>query len=165
ITTVYDPALHRGVWPEGSSGAARGAFDALVPLTDVLVISAPFATGQLLQRASAAEAADVAQRRGLSRVIVRHGRRGCVVVDHDEVREITVPTEAAVRTSPLGEAVFNGAVCAALMRGQRLEDAAHAALRCTDLLVDGPDTLANIPASRLLLAAMDGQDAEVPPAP
>jgi len=165
VTTIYDPTLHRGVWPDKAPQAARAAFEELLPLIDVLVISAPFATGQLLQRANATEAANAGQRRGLSQIVIRHGRRGCVIVDHDQVTEFAVPTSASTRTTPLGEAVFNGALMAAMTDGASLEDAARAALRCVDTLVDAPDTVANLPSARVLGAAMLGEEGEVPPAP
>ncbi|MDP6943850.1 MAG: PfkB family carbohydrate kinase, partial [Myxococcota bacterium] len=165
VTTVYDPMLHRGVWPEGAPQAPRAAFEELLPLTDLLVISAPFATGQLLQRANPTEAANVAQRRGLSQVVIRHGRRGCVVVDRDGVSEITAPTTGSARTTPLGEAVFNGALMSAMMAGESLADAARAALRCADVIVDAPDTVANLPPARALTAALCDEAPEVPPAP
>ena len=165
VTTVFDPMLHRGVWPEGSAQGARSAFEDLLPLTDLLLISAPFATGQLLQRASATEAAEAAQRRGISQAIIRHGRRGCVVVDRDQVITIEQPAQSAARTTPLGEAVFDGAVMAALADGASLQEAARGALRCTDVLTSTADTVSNIPQPRTLRAALSGEESAVPPAP
>ena len=165
VTTVFDPMLHRGLWPEGAPQGPRNAFEEVLPLTDLLLISAPFATGQLLQRASASEAAEVAQRRGITQSVIRNGRRGCTVVDRDRVIEINIASEASARISPLGEAVFNGALLAALSEGRGLEDAARCALRCTDALVDATDTLANIPPATVLKSAMDGDEDPVPPAP
>jgi 2-dehydro-3-deoxygluconokinase len=165
VVTVFDPMLHRGVWPEGATQGARSAFEELLPLTDLLLISAPFATGQLLQRASASEAAEVAQRRGVAQAVIRHGRRGCVVVDRDRVITIEHAATGAARTTPLGEAVFDGAVMAAVAAGESLEEAARGALRCTDALVSTADTVANIPPSRTLRDALNGDESAVPPAP
>jgi sugar/nucleoside kinase (ribokinase family) len=165
VTTVFDPMLHRGVWPEGAAQGARSAFEDLLPLTDLLLIGAPFATGQLLQRASAIEAAEVAQRRGVTQAVIRHGRRGCVVVDRDQVITIEQPAANAARTTPLGEAVFDGAVVAGVASGLSLEEAARGALRCTDALVATADTVANVPPARTLRDALSGEESAVPPAP
>lgn len=135
--TVHDPTLRNGLWPPGAEARAREAFDDLLPLTDILIIGAPFATGRLLARATAAEAAQAAQRRGVPRVVVRlGGRRGCLVADRDEVTVIDGVDPPEVRRSGWGaEAAFNAGLVAGLARDQPLAGAAEAGLEAMALAV------------------------------
>ncbi len=135
--TIHDPTLRSGLWPEDAESRAKEAFDDLLPLTDILVIGAPFATGRLLARATAEEAAQAAQRRGVPRVVVRlGGQRGCLVVDRDEVTQIPGVEPPEVRRSGWGaEAAFTAGLVAGLVRGQSLAEAAATALETTALAV------------------------------
>lgn len=143
-TTVFDPSLHPGLWPEGNPNAAKAAFDELLPLVDLLIISGPFATAQLLRRASAVEAAEEAQRRGVSRVIVRHGRQHCLVVDRDRSRELSLESPTGALVSAAGEAHFNGVLMAKLAHGESLDEAARHALAAIADLPNEPRTLSDL---------------------
>ncbi|TNF33438.1 MAG: hypothetical protein EP329_08315, partial [Deltaproteobacteria bacterium] len=65
--TVFDPTLRADLWD--SDAAAKRAFESLLPLVDVLVLDAPYASGKLLGLASAEDAAREAVHRGVRRVV------------------------------------------------------------------------------------------------
>lgn len=124
---VYDPALRAGLWP--SDAAAARAFEATLPDVDLLVISAPYATGKLLGRAAADEAAREATRRGVGQTIVREPGGDLVVADRGAIRRVAVDTHEAAAGGDddptWARASFDGALLAALARGRGLVDAAR----------------------------------------
>lgn len=130
VETIFDPSLRAGLWP-GADGdrAAQAAFDALLPLTDVLVVGAPYASGKLLGQAGAADAARAALHRGVRRVVVRDSGRGAVVGEAGRVARLE-----ASGGEPLGNdaiwppAAFDGALVAALAAGDDLAEAGRRAL-------------------------------------
>ena len=137
VTTVYDPLLRRATWRDGTEAAARAAFDELLPLTDVLVIDAPYAAGRLLTHPGAEECAREARRRGVGRVVVRRGRREVVVAEGD--RLVTLPPvepPEQVRTGGVG-AAFDGALIGTLARGAPLVEAAEVAAQARALALGG----------------------------
>lgn len=127
--TVFDPTLRSGLW--SSDAAAKRAFDAILPLTDVLVIGAPYASGKLLGHAAAEDAAREAARRGVRQVVVRDGGRGVLSIEGAELRRVTAsadPPSHANDDPSWPRASFDGALLASLARGVRLADAAAFAL-------------------------------------
>jgi len=128
--TIFDPTLRAGLWP--SDGAAKRAFEALLPLTDMLVLDAPYASGKLLGLANAEEAAREVVHRGVRRVVVRDGDRGALTLDGKTLRRVALPDGLELpptRDPAWGRASFDGALVAALARGQALPEAAGFALR------------------------------------
>ena len=132
--TVFDPALRAHQWP--SEAAARRAFDALLPDTDVLILGAPYATGKLLGHADVDDAARAALDRGVPQVVLREGTRGAVVVDRGRILHLPAapdPPAPSAQVPPLDpawpQASFNGALLASLARGGPLTDAVAFALR------------------------------------
>ncbi len=125
--TVYSPTFRPGLW-RGGDGAARDALEELLPLTDVLVIGAPLASGKLLATADAAEAARALGRRGVSQVVVRDAGRGCVTLERQVLRRLAA--DVTLGADPLWPtASFDGALLAALAGGAALQDAAAGAMR------------------------------------
>lgn len=86
--TVYRPALRDAHWPPNIAGAARAAFDQMIPQTDVLVLEAPFEAGRLLGQPTAEKALDAAERRGVTRAIVSLGARGLHMMDRGERKQV-----------------------------------------------------------------------------
>lgn len=126
---VYDPTLRPGLWPGEQLSLARAAMAEVLELVDVLVISAPLATGKLLGEPSAEPAAREARRRGVGRVIVREGSQGCVVADGRGL--VRVPATSDETSGLVGTAlgaVFNGALLGGLARGLAAVDATQLAL-------------------------------------
>lgn len=129
VRTLYDPALVPGLWPRDETGApraARGAFDAMLPHTDILVVGAPYATGKLLGRPVAAEAAREALNRGVSAVVVRHSDGSAVVADSRGI--VTLPGAEGAHGDASRPAIFDGALAAALALGRPLAEAAALAM-------------------------------------
>ncbi|MGM0575791.1 MAG: carbohydrate kinase family protein [Myxococcota bacterium] len=144
VVTVHDPWLHAGLWPDDDMATAREAFDAIVPLTDLLILGAPFAAGRLLARPQADEAAREALRRGARRAVIRMGHRGCVVAEGVSVTRIEGVEPPEVRDPGAAAAAFDGALVAALTLGRTLRDAAAVALEAMALAMaggPGPDGL------------------------
>ena len=79
VRTVYNPTLRPNRWEDAESKHVREAFREIVNHTDILIIKAPFSCGQLLDEASAEEAAATARKLGVGHVIVRDPSGGCVV--------------------------------------------------------------------------------------
>ena len=84
---------------------------------------------------SALEAAQTIHSRGLKRVVVKLGARGCVLFDDDGGRRVKAYEVQAVDTTGAGDA-FAAALGVALAEGQSFDDAAimaaaTAAIACT----------------------------------
>lgn len=126
VQTLYDPTLVPGLWARDDTGAPRAAFEALLPHTDILVVGAPYATGKLLGRPVAAEAAREALHRGVTAVVVRHSDGSAVVADARGA--VTLPGAGAAHGDASRPAIFDGALAAALATGRPLAEAAERAL-------------------------------------
>lgn len=126
VRTIYDPTLVPGLWPRDETASPRAAFEALLPHTDVLIVGAPYASGKLLGRPVAAEAAREALNRGVSAVVVRHGDGSAVVADTRGT--VTLPGAGAAHGDASRPAIFDGALAAALATGRPLAEAAALAL-------------------------------------
>ncbi|MEZ4267338.1 MAG: PfkB family carbohydrate kinase [Myxococcota bacterium] len=124
VRTVYDPTLVPGQWAREDTGAARAAFEAMLPHTDVLIIGAPYAAGKLLGRPLAAEAAREALHRGVSAAVVRHSDGSVIVADARGAHTIAAEAGADGPGDASRPAVFDGALVAALAKGFPLVDAA-----------------------------------------
>ena len=112
--TVFRPALRDAHWPPNIAGAARAAFDQIVPQTDVLLLEAPFEAGRLLGQPTAEKALDAAQRLGVTRAVVSQGARGLHVMDRGERQQVNTGGE-------LGECI--GVILAGLAQGKTLLEA------------------------------------------
>ena len=125
--TVYDPRYTAAQWPPGGQELAKLACDEILERTDILLISAPYATGRLLNQPNAERAARDISLRGVPRVVVRESNRRCVIGDRGEFSTITASGDGQ-SASPSFGARFNGALIAALREHDALKDAASAAL-------------------------------------
>jgi sugar/nucleoside kinase (ribokinase family) len=117
--TVYRPALRDAHWPPNITGAARAAFDQIVPQTDVLVLEAPFEAGRLLGQPTAEKALDAAARRGVTRAIVSLGVRGLHMMERGERKQVS-------HSGDLSESM--GMILAGLATGKSLFEAADPGL-------------------------------------
>lgn len=117
--TVYRPALRDAHWPPNIAGAARAAFDQIVPQTDVLVLEAPFEAGRLLGQPTAEKALDAAERRGVTRAIVSLGVRGLHMMERGERKQVS-------HGGDLSESM--GVILAGLATGKSLFEAADPGL-------------------------------------
>lgn len=146
VTTVYDPTLRPGTWPGTGSTAARAAFDELLPLTDVLVIDSPYATGKLLGYADAEEAIrEAAFKGGPSRVVIRRGRRELLISDRGTITRLALEDPPEVLRSGGATSAFDGALLARLAEGVNLVDAAQTAGRAQALALGGRTGLDALP--------------------
>ncbi|MEE2779515.1 MAG: PfkB family carbohydrate kinase [Myxococcota bacterium] len=122
VQTVHAPLLRSGIWPTGAEVAARAAFEEILPVTDVLVIEAPYSAGKLLGRADAQEAARAARDHGVRRVIVRQREKGCLLAEGNSFE--TVESPKAATSSP----IFLGTLVARLAEGKPMREATENAL-------------------------------------
>lgn len=118
-TTVYRPALRDAQWPPHISGAARAAFEQIIPHVDVLILEAPFEAGRLLGQPTAEKALDAAARIGVSRAVVALGSRGLHIMERDQRAQLPEGGE-------MSQAI--GKILAGLARGASLIEAAGARL-------------------------------------
>ena len=131
---AYDPTLSADLWPGGRGDEARAALDEVAPELDVLVLSAPYATGKLLAAPRAEDAVRLALDLGVRAVVVRQGTRGCALGDSEGVRVVPPPRGSrGPTTSEADEAIFDAALLVALARGHGLDRAAAAGMRVAAL--------------------------------
>lgn len=97
---------------------------------------------QLLTGNENPAAADLAERTGVDRVIITKGANGAEIYDNGTVYQLPGIVVHAVDTTGAGDA-FNGALAAALDRGERLVDAAEYALRAAAWSVTLPYCMAS----------------------
>jgi sugar/nucleoside kinase (ribokinase family) len=152
VRTIYDPALTVGMWARDEGGAARAAFDAMLPHTDLLVVGAPYASGKLLGRPAPVEAAREAIGRGVSAVVVRHGDGSVVVGDGKSTETLAARDAAASHGDPTRPAIFDGTLITALARGVALVDAVDLAMLADAATPHGPRDLEGLPARHQLRA-------------
>jgi len=119
--TVYRPALRQAQWPSSGGSLGRAAFEALLPLTDVLLLEAPFEAGRILGRPTVDGALEELERRGVRRALVALTSRGLTVQEPDE--QVTHES-----SSPIALDQIVGSVLAALARGESLVEATAGAL-------------------------------------
>ncbi len=160
VTTVYDPMLRPGTWPGDAAPLFRAAFDEVLPLTDLLILSAPWASGRLLEQPTPEGAAHEARRRGVPQVIVRDGPRGCVVADSQGVLRLDAAEAPEVLRPILASAGFDAGLVAALHRGLPLRRAADVALDAMALAVAGRGDLDDLPFRDQLDARRVGRGRE-----
>jgi sugar/nucleoside kinase (ribokinase family) len=89
--TVFRPALREAGWSSSATSTARAAFDEILPMTDVLLMEAPFEAGRMLDQPSAELALDEIQRRGVTRTLLSVASRGLHVMDGEERTSIEAP--------------------------------------------------------------------------
>ncbi len=146
VTTVYDPTLRPGTWPDGSAAAARAAFAEVMPLTDVLVIDSPYATGKLLGHPDPEDAIrEAAFKWDVSRVVVRRGRRELVVAEGGEIAHVALADPPEIVRSGGATSAFDGALLARLSDGVALAAAARIAGRAQALALGRRAGLDSLP--------------------
>jgi len=129
VHTILDPCLRAGAWPEEDDPATTAALHELLPMVDTLVIGAPYATGRLLTRANAAEAAQEARRRGVPRVVVRDSGRAAVLAEGHQVTRVEAPNGGHLGDDAgWATGSFAGALIAGLAAGRPLDAACLQAL-------------------------------------
>ncbi len=130
--------------------------DALWPLVDILVVNETEATAvaaiAVNDLASARAAALALRARGPATVIVTLGSDGVVVADARGCRHFAALRVQAVDTTAAGD-TFIGALCAAYVAGESIDDAVAQAIRAAALCVTRPGAQMSIP-TRDELAAM-----------
>ncbi|MCB9789166.1 MAG: hypothetical protein H6744_21020 [Deltaproteobacteria bacterium] len=150
VRTVHDPALVPGLWSRDDQAQARAAFESLLPHTDLLILTAPYASGRLLGRPLAAEAAEEARLRGVAAVVVRHADGSAVVAEQRELHRLEAPADRAGLGDPSRPAIFDGVLLAALGSGLPLLAATELALAADRATPPGPRELGSLPdAARL----------------
>jgi len=97
---------------------------------------------QLLTGNETPTASDLAERTGVDRVIITRGSDGAEIYDNGTVWELPGLAVHAVDTTGAGDA-FNGALAAAIDRGEDLRDAAQHALRAAAWSVTRPYCMAS----------------------
>lgn len=135
--------------------------DALWPLVDMLVVNEPEAAavaGITVSDLAGARAAALALRaRGPAIVIVTLGSDGVVVADESGCRHFEALRVRAVDTTAAGD-TFIGALCAAYVAGESIDDAVARAIRAAALCVTRHGAQMSIP-TRDELAAMPAVEA------
>lgn len=142
VKTVFNPMFSPGLWGAHEGRLAVNAFEDMLPLTDTLILRAPLGTGHLLFQATAMEAAQVALKKGPSSVVIQDATRGFVAATGDECVAIDAPR---ADLHPCMEAVFDGALIAALARGETLADAVRLAAGVASETAKRPIGIEHIP--------------------
>lgn len=82
---------------------------------------------------------------GVKNVILKLGSRGALLVNSDGVQEFTAPAVKVISTVAAGD-TFNGALAAALARGETLAQATEFAVRVASLRVSLPPGYEHLPS-------------------
>ena len=125
VRTVYNPSLHPSRWSLESPHGVRNAFLEIVEHVDVLILKAPYGSAQLLDEASAEDAAAAGLNLGVHQVIVRDPSGGCVVATPHGTH-ILAGHGRGLHAAMDG--TFDGILLAGLARGLTIEDAARTTL-------------------------------------
>ena len=129
--------------------------DALWPLVDILVMNeieaAELSDRVVTDPASASAAATSLRKRGPSTAIVTLGSQGVVVADDAGCRHFPAPAVQVVDTTAAGD-TFIGAMCAALVAGQAMDEAVTRGIQAATICVTRPGAQASIPSLRELAA-------------
>ena len=125
VQTVYNPTLRPNRWNDNNIRQVRDAFGEILPHVDILIIKAPYSCGQLLDEASAEEAACAAQSLGVSKVVVRDPSGGCVVATERGTHVLSGDLQGLHSAM---DGAFDGILMAAMARGFSIEGAAQRAL-------------------------------------
>ena len=153
LVVAYDPNYREALWRERGSGArarARRAAEALLPLTDVALLSVP-GEQPVLEHAAEPEAWRSKMPAGAI-VCIKRGADGATVVRGEQ--RIDVAAESVDRvldTTGAGDA-WNAGFLAGLLRGVDLEDAARGAGRVAAAVVGYRGA---IPPAAALAAVVD----------
>lgn len=115
--------------------------DILVPNESEAALLAGFAVQDV---PTAYAAARLFRQRGVGRVLITLGEQGVVVVDHTGERHIAAPVVQAVDTTAAGD-TFIGGLCAGLMEGMELDQAASLGQRASALCVTRRGAQPSIP--------------------
>lgn len=148
-TTAFDPNYRSKLWSEDE---AREAYEALLPLVDVLIVARRDAADVLGAPDQPVQMANtLAADYGCETVVLTLGDRGALVLNDGEVHEVAAFDTETVDPIGSGDALA-GAFLAARSRGDPADEAlslgvAAAAIKRTvagDLLVVDPDEVATL---------------------
>ena len=92
-------------------------------------------------------------KQGVGTVVTTLGSRGCVIVTEDSTEFVASFKVSAVDTTAAGD-VFNGALVAELVRGEKISDAAKVASAAAAIAVTVKGAIASIPDRDAVLAFM-----------
>lgn len=142
VTVILDPAPARADLP-----------NELLALVDIITpneIEASQLVGSPIDsEATAIQAAEVLQQRGVKTVIIKRGRQGAIALTPTETLAIPAFPVQAVDTVAAGDA-FNGGLAASLAEGLSFQDAAILASAVAALSVTQPGAQASLPTREAL---------------
>jgi sugar/nucleoside kinase (ribokinase family) len=145
----YRPRL----WEE-DAGAAREAFDEIIPLCHVLRAAAPEETILLAGQSDPVEAARSLIDRGSSIVLIGCGPAGAVLATHDDVVRVPAPVVRCVDTTGAGDAL-TGAFVHGLLSGMSPSAAAKVGVAAGSLTVTRRGGGPAIPGGEEVLSLVD----------
>ncbi|UCH33122.1 MAG: sugar kinase [Armatimonadota bacterium] len=142
IMTSFDPNLRLKLW---TLEQAREALAEVLPLVDVILPAAPQETGELIGIEDPEQAAKHFHDNGVATVVIKMGRRGCLVSDGDTMRRIPAHrSPLVVDTTGAGDA-FNGGFLAGLCMGHDAMSGAGVGAAMAGLKVRGRGAVASLP--------------------
>jgi 2-dehydro-3-deoxygluconokinase len=106
---VFDVNYRPSLWGD-DTGAARQAFDEIMPLCHVIRAAAPDETTVVLDEPDATRAARSLASRGPSIALIGCGAEGAVVASQGSVEKVAVPTVECLDTTGAGDALTGGFV-------------------------------------------------------
>lgn len=134
--TVINPAPYKEI-PEK-----------LFALTDIMIpneYEAELLTGIAIKNKAAAEnAVKAIRRKGVERVIITLGDKGCVYNDGEEIFDCPAVKTTVVDTTSAGD-TFIGALCVKLSGGENIHDAVNYAVKAAAITVSRKGASASIP--------------------
>lgn len=126
----FEKAKQAGAWTVLNLSPYQPVPDALLALTDVLIVNEHEASGLLRCRISSPEdacnAAEALRKKGIHRAVITLGERGAVVIDGNAVHRIEGMKVKAVDTQGAGDA-FSGVMIGHCCRGMSLPESAEVA--------------------------------------
>lgn len=147
---VFDVNHRSQLWG-GDEDAARQAVDEIVPLVDVLRMSAPEETVLVAGESDPRLAAEAMAARGPRMVLVGCGADGAVLLDRGTVEEVPAPQVPCVDTTGAGDAL-NGGFVHGLLAGMPPRDAARLAVAAGALAVTRRGGAGSMPPGAEVLA-------------
>jgi ribokinase len=148
VVDAAELAHSRGCTVVMNPAPAEALPDALWKFVDILVLNeteAAMLSGIAMQdKAGAARAADALRRRGPAHVILTMGSDGVMACDTGGCRHFDALKVEAIDTTAAGD-TFIGALCAALARGEAIDDGIALGIQAAALCVTRAGAQASIP--------------------
>jgi 2-dehydro-3-deoxygluconokinase len=148
---VFDVNFRSRLW---GPDEARAAFEEMLPLVDVLRLSAPEETMLVISEEGPAAAARALAGRGVPTGLVGCGADGAVVASGGRVERVPAPAVECIDSTGAGDAL-TGAFVHGLLSGMDVVEAARLGVAAGSLTVTRRGGASSIPGGAEVMAIMD----------